>query len=105
MPLSFGLVDATISIGSHIPPPWRDGDSTLKDLMQALTNKILHMPIFSSLELMAPYFEPTRVFHLVGRLLEDNVDLSCLQVFQAITHVSLVEDPKELLTLRPKLAT
>src|SRR6202022_3146441 len=63
LPLSFGLVDTTV-VGAKNPVPLRDGDSISKDVTQTLAYKILHMPIFSGSELMAPDFKPAGVFHL-----------------------------------------
>ena len=90
LPLLFRLVDTTV-VGAENPVPLRDGDSILKDVTHALAYKILHMPIFSGSELMAPDFKHTGVFHLAGGMLEGKADLPSLQVSQAVVDVPVAE--------------
>ena len=61
LPVSFGLVDTTV-VGAKNPVSLRDVDSISKDVTHALVYKILHMPIFSDSELMAPDLKPAGVF-------------------------------------------
>jgi hypothetical protein len=103
LPLSFGLVDTTV-VGVKNPVPLRDGDSISKDVTQALAYKILHMPIFSGSELMAPDFKPAGVFHLAGRMLEGKADLPSLQISQAVVDVPVPEEVEDLANLRASLA-
>ena len=103
LPLSFGLVDTTV-VGAKNPVPLRDGDSISKDVTQALAYKILHMPIFSGSELMAPDLKPAAVFHLAGRMLEGKADLPSLQVSQAVVDVHVAEEVEDLANLRAGLA-
>ncbi len=59
------------------------------------------MPIFSSVELLAPDFKPAGVFHLAGKMLEGKVPMPSLEMAQAVTEPSTDED---LAKLRAKLA-
>ena len=53
------------------------------------------MPIFSRSELMAPNFKPAKVFHLVGRMLEDKADLPSFQVSQVVVDVPVAEEVED----------
>jgi len=99
LPLSFGLADTATIARTQSLVILRDGDSILKDVTQSLAHKVLQMPIFSSLELMALGFKPTEAFHLVGTMLEGTVHLPSLQVSQAVTKVLLIEDVEKLAKL------
>ena len=103
LPLSFGLVDTTV-VGAKKLVHLRDGDSISKDFTQTLAYKILHMPIFSSSELMALDFKSTGIFYLVGRILEDKADLSSLQVSQVVVDIHVAEKVEDLANLRVSLA-
>ena len=97
------MVDTTV-VGAKNLVPLRDGDSISKDVTQALAYKILHMPIFSGSELMAPDLKPAAVFHLAGRMLEGKADLPSLQVSQAVVDVPVAKDVENLANLRASLA-
>ena len=62
---------------------------------------MLQMPIFSSVEMLAPDFAPAQVFHLAGKILEGKAPMPSLEVAQAIIEPSTEED---LSKLQAKLA-
>ena len=98
LPFSFELVD-TIVVGNKNHVPLKDGDSISKDVTQALAYKILHMPIFSGLELMALDFKHVGVFYLAGRMLEGKANLSSLQESQVVVDVHVAEEMEDLANL------
>lgn len=101
LPLSFGLADAGSAARSYIPASAQDGGTVVRDTAHTLAYKVLQMPIFSSVELLAPDFKPAGVFHLAGKMLEGKVPMPSLEVAQAVTEPSTDED---LAKLRAKLA-
>jgi hypothetical protein len=102
LPLSFGLADVGSAARSYIPASAQDGGTVVRDTAHTLAYKVLQMPIFSSVELLAPDFKPAGVFHLAGKMLEGKVPMPSLEVAQAVTEPSTDED---LAKLRAKLAT
>jgi len=101
LPLSFGLADIASAPRPHVPAPAPDGGVVARDSAHTLAYKVLQMPIFSSVDLLAPDFKPAGVFHLAGEMLEGKVPMPSLEVAQAVTKPSTDED---LAKLQAKLA-
>lgn len=80
LPLSFGLADAATAGRCYVLAPTCNGEAISKDLVHTLAYKVLQMPIFSSVELMTRDFKPTRIFHLVGKMLEGQMAMPSLKV-------------------------
>lgn len=51
LPLSFGLADAVQSL--HVPIPTVDASSSSASVEHSLASRILHTPIFTTVDLMA----------------------------------------------------
>ncbi len=50
------------------------------------------MLLFSSIEMMAPNFKPTQLFHLTSKMFKSKIPMPSLEVAQAITESSTEED-------------
>jgi len=93
LPLSFHLVNATSIVHSHVPVAIVPHRRTIaNDLAHTLAYKVLQMPVFSFVEMMALNFIPVQVFHLVSNMLEQKLPMPFLEVAQAITEPSSKED-------------
>ena len=101
MPLSFELADTASTPRHHVPIPVRDGGVVARDSTHTLAYKVLQLPIFSSVDLLASDLKPAGVFYLAGRMLEGKVPMPSLEVVQAVTKPSTDED---LARLRAQLA-
>ena len=101
LPLSFGLADTASAPQPHVSALARDEEPVARDSVHTLAHKVLQMPMFSSIDVLASDFKPARVFHLAGQMLEGKVAMPSLEVAQAVTEPSTDED---LAKLRAKLA-
>jgi len=101
LPLSFGLVDATSAVHSHVLVAIPLRGTTTKDLIHTLAYKMLQILVFSFVETLATNFAPTQVFHLVGKMLEGKAPMPSLEVSQANIEASM---GKYLVNLQVKLA-
>jgi len=59
-----------------------------KDLVHILTYKMLQIPLFSSMEILALDFAPIQVPHLASKMLEGKLPMPSLEVVQAINKPS-----------------
>ena len=101
LPLSFGLADIASAPRRHVSVPAPDGGTVARDSAHTLAYKVLQMPIFSSVDLLATDLQPAGVFHLAGSMLEGKVPMPSLEVSQAVTAPPTEED---LVAMRAKLA-
>ena len=69
-----------------------------------LASKVLHTPLFTAMEWSSPEFQPTKVFHLAGRILEGKASIPSLTVAQATTDIFVSEDLEEVAKRRARLA-
>ena len=93
LPLSFGLADAVQSISRrhlHV-----DASDLLTDVMYTLASKMLHTPLFTAIEWSSFGIQPTKVFYLASRILEEKTTLDLLTVAESTVDTSTTEDPKE----------
>ena len=77
---SFGLADTTSDTRSHVPFVVPDARAISRDLLHTLAYKVLQMPMFSSVEMLAPGFVPAEVFHLAGEMLDGKWTMRSLEV-------------------------
>ena len=101
LPLSFGLVDAVQSVSGRHPNDEVPNSAT--DVAHTLASKVLHTPLFMEMEWSSLKFQPAKVFHLAGRILEGKASLPSLTMAQAITDIPTSEDPKEVAKRRTRL--
>ena len=92
MPLSCGLADTTSHTRCHVPFVVPDAEAISRDSAYTLAYKVLQMPMFSSVEMLAPGFVQAEVFHLAGKMLEGKLPMPPLEVVEAITEPSTKED-------------
>lgn len=72
-------------------------------MVHTLASKGLHTPLFISMEWLLPIFQPIKIFHLTGRILDGKASLSSLTVAQATTCNPATEDPDEFAKRRARL--
>jgi hypothetical protein len=98
--LSFGLADAVQSVSGRNSNLEASNPTT--DVVHTLASKVLHTPLFTAMEWSSSDFQPAKVFHLAGRILEGKT-LSSLTVAQATTDIPTMEDPEEAAKRRARL--
>ena len=76
--LSFGLADAIQSVSGHHPN--NEVPNSATDVAHTLASKVLHTHLFTAMEWLLLQFQPTKVFHLAGRILERKAFLPPLTV-------------------------
>src|ERR1700738_1355322 len=81
LPLFFRLADAIPSIsGRH---SCLEALNPAIDVVHTLASKMLNIIFFTVVEWSSPKFQPAKVFHLAGRILEGNASLPFQTVGQA----------------------
>ena len=78
LPLSFGLADAAQCVGSHNSHV--DASDPATDVVRTLASKLLHTPLFTTMEWSSSAIQPAKVFHLVGRILKGKAPSALLTV-------------------------
>lgn len=99
--LSFGLADAVQSVSGRHSSTEASNSST--DMVNILALKVLHSPLFMVMELSSPDIQPTKVFHLAGKIMEGKASVPSLTVAQATADTSIIEDPEEVAKRRAML--
>ena len=102
LPLSFGLADVVQSVSGRNSST--DASNSSTDMMHTLASKVLDTPLFTAMEFSLPNFQPAKVFHLAGRILEGKASLPALTVAQATAENPVIEDPEEVAKRRARLA-
>ena len=74
------------------------------DVAHTLASKVLHISLFTAMEWSSPEFQPAKVFHLAGRILEGKTSLPSLSVAQATTDIHVSEDHEEVAKRQARLA-
>ena len=103
LPLSFGLANDVQS--------FKDRHSSLEalnpatDMVHTLASKVLHTPLFISMECLSSDIQAAQVFHIGSRILEGKRPPSFLTMAQAITDLPTTEDLEEAARRRARFAT
>lgn len=105
LPLSFGLANNVSKSPICGPSTSLDGVKFSTDLTNTLTHRVLKMLIFSGDDMMAPHFQPSIIFYLVGKLLEDKVAMPSLDIAQTMVDNCIIEELEASTQLQAKLAT
>ena len=61
-----------------------------------LASKVLHTPLFTEMDYSSPEFQPAKVFHLAGRILEGKASLPSMTMVQPTTDILASEDREEV---------
>lgn len=104
LPMSFGVAEATPSLGRTVLSPSKIGNSNSKELVHTLAKKVLQVPTFLGMDLMAPGFQPTGIFHMAMGVLEGTKTMPSLHMAQPIVEVAVSVDSHELIALRARQA-
>ena len=101
LPLSFGLADVVQSVSGRHP---NEVPNSMIDVAQTLASKVLHTHLFTTIDWLSPEFQPAKVFHLTGRILEGKASLSSMIVAQTTTDILTSEDPEDVAKRQARLA-
>ena len=81
LPLSFGLADVVQSVNGRNST--LDASNPATDVLHTLASKVLHTPLFTTMEWSSSDIQSTKVFYLAGRILERKTPPFSLTVAQA----------------------
>ena len=102
LPLSFGLADVAQSVsGCNLS---LEALNPATDMVHTLASKVLHTPLFTSMEWSSSDIQPAKVFHLAGRILEGKATTSSLTVANATADLPTTEDYEETAKRQARLA-
>lgn len=76
--LSFGLVKVNSIVKSSISTLTQNKNICIKKIIYTLAYKVLNMPIFFNVDLLALEFKPTKIFQLANKILESKVPILSL---------------------------
>lgn len=102
LPLFFGLADAAQSVGNHNPHV--DASDHVIDVVHTLASKVLHTPLFTTMEWSSSAIQLAKVFHLACRILEGKAPTASLTVAQATVDPFTMEDPDDTAKRRARFA-
>ena len=68
----------------------------MTDVVHILASKVLHTPLFTTMEWLSCGIQPAKVFNLIGKILEENATLSFLTLAQATADLSTIEDHEKM---------
>lgn len=88
--MSFGLADVIQSINGRNSS--MENPNLATDMVHTLASKVLHIPLFAVMEWSSPDIQPAKVFHLVGKILEEKTSLFSLVVAQTTADFPAIEE-------------
>ena len=96
------MADAVQSVSGRHPND--EVPNLATDVVHTLASKVVHTPLFTTIEWSLLEFQSAKVFHLAGRTLEGKASLPSLTMAQATTNIIVSEDPEEMAKRQARLA-